>query len=209
MSKGPKGCPRRRGEAHANAGDKTHSANLKRQQRARQNHLVSVLDSLLPTGARCKPYKGAGPRSTGLQGRSVLNVLADCVQLIKTAHLQAAALVVDAAGHPQEDHVDEHHVHAEGARAEGPHSNGDWGPRSIVTTLESSECGHESLSAERIPICSVPPRFYRAESGTEATVQERERWLDFHAQQACDEIFQACCSGLSLDLPPVRTMVQG
>ena len=76
MSKGPmsKGCPRRRGEARAD--DKmhsAHSASLKRQQRARQNQLVATLDSLLPTEARCKPFKGAGPRSTGAEapGRSV------------------------------------------------------------------------------------------------------------------------------------------
>ena len=205
MSKGPmsKGCPRRRGEARAD--DKmhsAHSANLKRQQRARQNQLVATLDSLLPTEARCKPFKGAGPRSTGLQGRSVLNVLADCVQLIKTAHLNAAALVADAAGPAEQDHEDKQYMRAAGAHAEGePLSHGERSPRN-VTVVTSFECGlgPEAPDADRTPSCSFhAPWFWRTESGTAETRLERDKWLDFYAQQACGEIFEGRDSGLSLE----------
>ena len=75
----------------------SRSAFLKRRQRARQNNKIVELDTLLPEEARSKPFKGAGPRSTGLRGRSVGNVLADCIRHIKSMHLQAAAARVDAA----------------------------------------------------------------------------------------------------------------
>jgi hypothetical protein len=212
MSKGPKGCPRRRGDAQADAEDKVYSASQKRQQqRARQNLLVSTLDSLLPKWARCKPGKSAGIRSAGLQGRSVLNVLADCVELIKTAHMHAAALAVEArrAEHSAEESPRDAQHGSSRAECE-PVAQSEWNPHSGVSTLE---CGREPpAGAERTPRGSFPqhshaaPIFDHAETGTEATSQEQERWLNLYAQQACDDIFEACDSGPWLGLPPVQAV---
>ena len=95
---GRKRPPCKRGrDGDEDPAEASRSAFLKRRQRARQNNKIVELDTLLPEEARSKPFKGAGPRSTGLRGRSVGNVLADCIRHIKSMHLQAAAARVDAA----------------------------------------------------------------------------------------------------------------
>ena len=66
-------------------------ADAKRRYRKLQRLLVSTLDRSLPDRARSMyGFKGAGPRSTGLCGRSSLNVLSDCVKFLKQTHLEAA-----------------------------------------------------------------------------------------------------------------------
>ena len=57
--------------------------------------LIARLDQALPVGSRSKPFKGAGPRAIGIQGRSLLNVLRDCIGHVKQLHLNAASHLVD------------------------------------------------------------------------------------------------------------------
>ena len=57
--------------------------------------LIARLDQALPVGSRSKPFKGAGPRAIGIQGRSLLNVLSDCIGHVKHLHLNAASNLVD------------------------------------------------------------------------------------------------------------------
>ena len=45
--------------------------------------LVSKLDRILPEEARRGGFKGAGPRSAGVWGRSFLNVLTDTIEHVK------------------------------------------------------------------------------------------------------------------------------
>ena len=259
MSKGPKA--RRRGEAHADTGDKTRSDSWKlecwkrKQRRSGQKDLVATLDALLPNGARCKPERSGGGLASGLPGRSVLNVLADCVKLIKTAHMHAAAV---AARHAKDGHRDADAQHGPkdtyqemlgatelanrvgclGRSLATSSTNGAvgqtswcaceerscacvhdsdyyhtvaddatvvhdaWSPRSVASTIE---CGRESPGAEPTQRSSFPqhhpaPRCVHAETGTAATLQERERWQTFHAQQALvalDENVEARGSGVA------------
>jgi hypothetical protein len=62
----------------------------KRKRREELNSLVSTLDHLLPAEARRGGFKGAGPRSAGVLGRSFINVLTDTVEHLKI--LEAHAL---------------------------------------------------------------------------------------------------------------------
>ena len=73
-------------------------ADRKRQRRSLQNALVSALDRALPDRARSKAFKGAGPRSAGIRGRSIFNVLTDCIGWIKQLHLQAACTLAAKHG---------------------------------------------------------------------------------------------------------------
>ena len=73
-------------------------ADRKRQRRSLQNALVSALDRALPDRARSKAFKGAGPRSAGIRGRSIFNVLTDCIGWIKQMHLQAACALAATHG---------------------------------------------------------------------------------------------------------------
>jgi hypothetical protein len=62
---------------------KSIHADRKRRRRAEQNQLVAALDRLLPDGARRGGFKGAGPRSAGVWGRSFFNVLTDAIQHLR------------------------------------------------------------------------------------------------------------------------------
>jgi len=55
----------------------------KRKRREEQNTLVSKLDRILPEEARRGGFKGAGPRSAGVWGRSFLNVLTDTIEHVR------------------------------------------------------------------------------------------------------------------------------
>jgi len=67
----------------------------KKQRRGVQNLLIASLDQALPDIARSKAFKGAGPRSAGIRGRSIFNVLTDVIGHIKETHLQAASILAD------------------------------------------------------------------------------------------------------------------
>jgi len=71
------------------------SADRKKQRRGIQNLLIASLDQALPDIARSKAFKGAGPRSAGIRGRSIFNVLTDVIGHIKETHLQAASTLAD------------------------------------------------------------------------------------------------------------------
>ena len=45
--------------------------------------LVAKLDRMLPDDARRGGFKGAGPRSAGIWGRSLFNVLSDTIEHLK------------------------------------------------------------------------------------------------------------------------------
>lgn len=62
----------------------TH-AQRKRKRREEQNKLVAHLDSLLPAEARNKYFKGAGPRSAGIWGRSFFNVMVDTISHLRSS----------------------------------------------------------------------------------------------------------------------------
>ena len=68
----------------------------KRLDRSLQRDLIANLDRLLPQEARRISANGAGlSRAIGLQGRSIHDVLKDCVHHIKTLHLPASSDIVD------------------------------------------------------------------------------------------------------------------
>lgn len=68
----------------------------KRLDRSLQRDLIANLDCLLPQEARRISANGAGlSRAIGLQGRSIHDVLKDCVRHIKTLHLLASSDIVD------------------------------------------------------------------------------------------------------------------
>lgn len=69
---------------------KLKGSDRKRKRRGELNTLVSALDNLLPAEARHGGFKGAGPRSAGVMGRSLINVLSDTVEHLKI--LEARAL---------------------------------------------------------------------------------------------------------------------
>lgn len=62
----------------------------KRKRREEQNTLVAKLDRILPEDARRGGFKGAGPRSAGVWGRSFLNVLTDTIEHVKNVQAGAA-----------------------------------------------------------------------------------------------------------------------
>ena len=64
-------------------------------EREIRKDLIARLDQTIPVGSRSKPFKGAGPRAIGIQGRSLLNVLSDCIGHVKHLHLNAASNLVD------------------------------------------------------------------------------------------------------------------
>ena len=92
----PLGTSKRR---QAGAGDKLQCndalwAERKKLRRIESNLYIATLDRLLPNRARSKVFKGAGARSPGIQGRSICNVLTDCIQHLKNIHLEAASALV-------------------------------------------------------------------------------------------------------------------
>jgi len=56
---------------------KASHAESKRRRLAEQNQLLATLDRLLPDAARRGGFKGAGPRSAGVWGRSFFSILTD------------------------------------------------------------------------------------------------------------------------------------
>ena len=72
-----KGEPRRRNRAIASA--------QRRNQRVRQNQLITQLDSILPAKGS-KSANGAGKRSLGAAGRSLQNVLLDTIENVRSWH---------------------------------------------------------------------------------------------------------------------------
>ena len=65
----------------------SNTSDRKRRRREVQKTLVAKLDLLLPEGARRGGFKGAGPRSAGVWGRSFFNVISDTI-----AHLRDKGL---------------------------------------------------------------------------------------------------------------------
>ena len=71
--------------------------------REEQNKLVAHLDSLLPADARNKYFKGAGPRSAGIWGRSFFNVMVDTISHLRSSGVKASRQPVLEAGSSQYD----------------------------------------------------------------------------------------------------------
>jgi hypothetical protein len=69
--------------------------NTKRMEREIRKDLIARLDHAIPVGSRSKQFNGAGPRAVGIHGRSLLNVLSDCIGHVKHLHLNAASDLVD------------------------------------------------------------------------------------------------------------------
>jgi len=59
---------------------KINHTDRKRRRREEQNTLVARLDRLLPDESRRGSFKGAGPRSAGVWGRSFFNVLSGSIE---------------------------------------------------------------------------------------------------------------------------------
>jgi len=88
-----KGEPRRRNRVIATA--------QRRDQRARQNALVTELDSILPVNFKGKrSANGAGNRSLGAAGRSLQDVLRDAIEQVRSWHFHRAA---QASLYPAQD----------------------------------------------------------------------------------------------------------
>ena len=66
------------------------SAKGRRERRQCLAGLVANLDLALPEGARRGGFKGAGPRSTGVWGRSFFNVISDTIAHLRDKGLDGA-----------------------------------------------------------------------------------------------------------------------
>ena len=78
---------------------KVNHTDRKRRRREEQNVLVSKLDRILPDKARKGGFKGAGPRSAGVWGRSFFNVLSDTIHHLK--ELQSAGSACPSTSKPK------------------------------------------------------------------------------------------------------------
>ena len=66
---------------------KVSHAERKRRRLVEQNQLLATLDRLLPDDARRGGFKGAGPRSAGVWGRSVFNILTDTIHHLRAQNM--------------------------------------------------------------------------------------------------------------------------
>ena len=80
-------CPAAKISEHKADGCVSNPSDRKRWRREVQKTLVAKLDLLLPEEARRGGFKGAGPRSAGVWGRSFFNVISDTI-----AHLRDKGL---------------------------------------------------------------------------------------------------------------------